>query len=119
MATNSAPKSFDQSEGSGLKKQEALDDMLWRLGIDKDEIDDLIFEDEEEAPKEGIKWSALARVHTTNFFSHQMFEQHMKTTWIPTKEVTIKALEANLFTIQAYFLGDWLKIEQGGPWLFS
>jgi hypothetical protein len=45
MATNSAPKSFDQSEGSGLKKQEALDDMLWRLGIDKDEIDDLIFED--------------------------------------------------------------------------
>jgi hypothetical protein len=102
MATNSATKSFDQSEGLGLKKQEALDDMLRRLGIDKDEIDDLIFEDEEEAPKEGIKWPALARVHTTKFFSHQTFEQHMKTAWSPTKEVTNKALEANLFTIQAY-----------------
>jgi hypothetical protein len=42
----------------------------------------------------------------------------MKNAWSPTKEVTIKALEANLFTIQAYFLGNWLKIEQGGPWLF-
>jgi hypothetical protein len=101
-----------------VKKQEGLDDMLLRLGIDKDEIDDLIFEDKEEAPKEGIKWLALARVHTTNFFSHQTFEQHMKTAWSPAKELTIKALEANLFTIQAYCLGDWLKIEKGGPWLF-
>jgi hypothetical protein len=42
----------------------------------------------------------------------------MKTAWSPAKEVTIKALEANLFTIQAYCLGDWLKIEKEGPWLF-
>jgi hypothetical protein len=118
METNADQKSADRSEGSGVKKQEGLDDMLLRLGIDEDEIDDLIFEDEEEAPKKGIKWLALARVHTTNFFSHQTFEQHMKTAWSPAKEVTIKALEANLFTIQAYCLGDWLKIEKGGPWLF-
>jgi hypothetical protein len=85
---------------------------------DEDEIDDLIFEDEETAPKEGIKWMALARVHTSNYFSPQTFEQHMRTAWSPAKEVTFKALEPNLFTIQCHCLGDWLKVEQGGPWLF-
>jgi hypothetical protein len=35
-----------------------------------------IFEDEETAPKEGIKWMALARVHTTIFSSPQTFEQY-------------------------------------------
>jgi hypothetical protein len=32
--------------GSGLKKQGDLDDLLMRLGIDEEEIDDLVFEDE-------------------------------------------------------------------------
>jgi hypothetical protein len=99
MDTTADQKSSDRSEGSAVKKQEGLDDMLQRLGIGEDEIDDLIFKDEEEAPNKGIKWLALARVHTTKFFIHQTFEQHMKTAWSPAKEVTIKALEANLFTI--------------------
>jgi hypothetical protein len=43
--------------------------MLRRLGIEEEEIDDLVFEEEEAAPKEGIKWMALARVHTAKFFS--------------------------------------------------
>jgi transcription termination factor Rho len=34
--------------------------------------------DEIKVPKEGIKWMALARVHTANFFSPQTFEQHMR-----------------------------------------
>jgi hypothetical protein len=42
----------------------------------------------------------------------------MRTAWSPAKEVTFQALEENLFTIQCHCLGDWLKIEQGGPWLF-
>jgi hypothetical protein len=33
--------------------------MLSRLGIDEDESDDLVFEDETEVPKEGIKWMAF------------------------------------------------------------
>jgi hypothetical protein len=77
----------------------------------------LIFEDTD-LPKEGIKWMALARVHTSNFFSPQTFEQHMRVAWSPAKEVKITALEQNLFTIQCHCLGDWLKIEQGVPWLF-
>jgi hypothetical protein len=52
--------------------------MLRRLGIEEGEEDDLIFEEEADAPKEGMKWMALARVHTENYFSPQTFEQHMR-----------------------------------------
>jgi hypothetical protein len=61
---------------------------------------------------------ALARVHTTNFFSPQTFEQHMRVSWSLAKEVKITALEQNLFTIQCHCMGDCLKIEQGGIWIF-
>jgi hypothetical protein len=113
-----AASSTDKLSGSGTKKTEGIDDMLQRLGIDEEEIDDLVFEEEETAPKEGIKWMALARVHTSNFFSPQTFEQHMKVAWSPAKEIKIQHIEQNLFTIQCFCLGDWLKVEKGGPWLF-
>jgi hypothetical protein len=117
MASSSASGGSEQSNVAG-KKKEALDEMLRRLGIEEDEEDDLIFEEEAAAPKEGIKWMALARVHTQNYFSPQTFEQHMRIAWSPAQEVKFQALEANLFTIQCSCLGDWLKVEEGGPWLF-
>jgi hypothetical protein len=95
-----------------------LDDLLQRLGIDDDEIDDLIFEEEDIAPKQGIKWMALARVHTSKKFSPQTFEQHMKIAWSPAKEIQFQHIEGNLFTVQCHCLGDWLKVDKGGPWLF-
>jgi hypothetical protein len=113
-----AMSSTEESGGSGSKKAESIDEMLQRLGIEADEFDDLVFEEEESAPKEGIKWMALARVHTSNFFSAQTFEQHMKVAWSPAKEVKIHHIEGNLFTVQCFCLGDWIKVEQGGLWLF-
>jgi hypothetical protein len=92
--------------------------MLHRLGIEEDEFDDLIFEEEEDAAKDGLKWMALAKVHTTNIFSPQAFEQNMRVAWSPAKEVQFNHLEDNLFTVQCFCLGDWLKVEKGGPWLF-
>jgi hypothetical protein len=64
----SPANSSNQASGSGSKQSETLDAMLLRLGIEEDELDDLIFEEEESISKE-IKWMALAKVHTTNFFS--------------------------------------------------
>jgi hypothetical protein len=109
--------SLRAARGSG-SKLESINDMLQRLGIEEEEFDDLVFEEEEEAPKEGLKWMALARVHTSNFFIPQTFEQHMKVAWSPTREVQFQHLEGNLFTVQCFCLGDWLKVEKGGPWLF-
>jgi hypothetical protein len=69
---------MNQSGRGANKKMEPIDSMLQCLGIEDDEIDDLVFEEEEAALKEAIKWMALARVHTMNFFSPQTFEQHMR-----------------------------------------
>jgi hypothetical protein len=66
--------SSSKISGSGGRKDEAIDDMIQRLGIEDDEFDDLVFEDEEDTPKEGIKWMSLAKVHTANYFSPQTFE---------------------------------------------
>jgi hypothetical protein len=68
-----AASSNNRSDNGEKLKSEAIDTMLQRLGIDEDEIDDLVFEEEESAPKEGIKWMALARVHTTHFFQSADF----------------------------------------------
>jgi hypothetical protein len=65
MAANTDMMIMFQSSGSG-KKAEALDDLLHHLGIEDDEIDGLIFEEEETSSKERIKWMALVRVHTSN-----------------------------------------------------
>jgi hypothetical protein len=37
--------------GSGIKKDEKIDEMLLRLGIEDDEFADVVFEEEDEAPK--------------------------------------------------------------------
>jgi hypothetical protein len=42
----------------------------------------------------------------------------MKIAWSPTKDIEFNHLEDNLFTIKCFCLGDWLKVEKGGPWLF-
>jgi hypothetical protein len=88
------------------------------MGIEEDEIDYLIFEDEEDVPKQGMKWTALARVHTANSFSSQTFEQHMRVAWSPAQEIIFTPLEEKIFSVQCSCLGDWVKVEQGGPWLF-
>ncbi|KAK1629311.1 hypothetical protein QYE76_003626 [Lolium multiflorum] len=110
--------SSTQASGSGSKKEEAIGEMLNRLGIEDDELDDLVFEEEESAPKQGIKWMALAKVHTANNFSPITFENHMRNAWSPAQPIEFNHLEGSLFTIQCFCLGDWLKITEGGPWLF-
>jgi hypothetical protein len=44
-SANQASGLASQASGSGTKKPENLNDMLNRLGIEEDEIDDLVFEE--------------------------------------------------------------------------
>jgi hypothetical protein len=104
MASPASSAASQTREGSGSKKEERLDDLLQRLGIDEEEINDLVFEEEADAPKEGIKWMALVKVHSMNFFSPQTFEQHMRIAWSPAREIKFRNLENNLFTVQCFCL---------------
>jgi hypothetical protein len=55
FAMASPANSSNQAGGSGTKKDEAIGDLLQRLGLEEDELDDLVFEDEDSAPKQGME----------------------------------------------------------------
>jgi hypothetical protein len=61
---------------------------------------------------------APTKVCTLNYLSAQTFERLVRVAWSPVKEVKITHVEDNLFSVQLFFLGDWLKVEHGGPRLF-
>jgi hypothetical protein len=67
--------------------------MLKRLGIDDNGLHDLGFDKEMDVPKEGINYIALSRVHTTNCYSLQTFEQSMRVAMVcsTAKEVLLNA----------------------------
>jgi hypothetical protein len=58
---------------------------------------------------------ALAKV---NLFIPITFEHHMKNAWSPAKQIEFHNLEGKLLAVQCFCLGDWLKVKEGGPWLF-
>jgi hypothetical protein len=114
----SPASSANSASGSGSKKEERIGDLMLRLGIEDDEFDDVVFEEDETAPKQGMKWLALVKVHTANSFSPITFENHMRNAWSPAQRIEFHHLENNLFMVQCFCLGDWIKIKEGGPWLF-
>jgi hypothetical protein len=42
----------------------------------------------------------------------------MRSAWSPAKEIIFQHIEGNMFTVQCFCLGDWLKVTEEGPWLF-
>ncbi|KAK1698887.1 hypothetical protein QYE76_015584 [Lolium multiflorum] len=57
----SPASSANSANGSGSKKGEKIGDLKLRLGIEDDEFDDVVFEEEETVPKQGMKWLALVK----------------------------------------------------------
>jgi hypothetical protein len=50
---------------------------------------------------------ALARVHTTNYFSLSTFEQHVKVAWSPAREMNFQHIEETylLYNVLAWGIG--------------
>ena len=79
-----------------------------------EEDDDLDFLGELENLIKDVRWLAIFRVHTTKPFSHAALFNAMRIAWSAAKEVTFKALNANLFLVQAQCLCDWNRVMEGG-----
>ncbi|KAK1628838.1 hypothetical protein QYE76_003153 [Lolium multiflorum] len=108
----------EASKGKG-KKEENVDDLLGRLHLEDDEVEDFVWEDEVPDSEVKAKWLAIARVHTSKLgFSQSALFSDMRSAWNPAKEVTWRRIEQNLFTIQFNCLADWNKAMNQGPWLF-
>ncbi|KAM0872953.1 hypothetical protein ACQ4PT_038405 [Festuca glaucescens] len=110
------PGGMSSSQG---EKTEDVGDLLGRLHLQDDEIEDFVWEDEAEEPEVQAKWLAIARVHTSKAgFSQSALFSDMRSAWNPAKDVVWRRVDNNLFTIQFNCLADWNKAINQGPWLF-
>ncbi|KAK1660498.1 hypothetical protein QYE76_048657 [Lolium multiflorum] len=105
------------SASDGVKNRDDVEAMMQRLGLKEDDLDDVVFQ-EEEKPEEDIRWMAVARVHTESEFSHYWFLKNMRSAWDLAKDVKVRVIEENLFILKFACLGDWEKVMEGGPWVF-
>ena len=107
-------------EGSSSQPGAAEDpsELLDRLRLEEDELDDLVWEEEIDSTEEGPKWLAIARVLTGKSFGQGALMADMRAAWNPAHKVIWRIINPNLFTIQFSCLADWNKALHQGPWDF-
>ena len=88
------------------------------LVLKEDDLQDVVVEDEE-IPAEATRWMEIARVHTEKPYSLYWFFKNMRSAWDLAKEVKIRQLEDNMYTLQFGCLGDWERVMEEGPWTFK
>lgn len=90
------------THGSSLSggKSEDPSVLLGKLHLEDDEMDNLIWEKEVDDPLEKPKWLALAKVLTRKSFSQGALIAHMKSAWNPSRDVTWRRINSNLFSVQ-------------------
>nr|XP_020154401.2 uncharacterized protein LOC109739757 [Aegilops tauschii subsp. strangulata] len=92
--------------------------MMEEVGLKEEDLQDVVVEDEE-IPEEATRWMAIARVHTERTYSQYWFFRNMRSAWDLAKDVKIRPLEDNLYTLQFGCLGDWERVMEEGPWTFK
>jgi hypothetical protein len=114
-----AAKMPKEGGASGSKPPVDLQEMLKKLVLKDEELDDVVLPKEDVVNlKEGARWMAVVRVHTTRHFGNQPFFQKMDVAWGFAKSWTIRLVEDNLFILQVSCLGDWNRVMNDGPWIF-
>lgn len=89
------------------------------LGLQEEDMDDVVVEKEEPLPPTATRWMAIARVHTEKKYSQYGFFKTMRAAWDLAQPVQIRPLEENLYTLQFACLGDWERVMEEGPWNYK
>jgi hypothetical protein len=108
-----------ESSKVGGQKELNVEELLNMLHLNEMEKDEVVLakEDRENLPK--VKWMAAARLLSAKDLSVVSLTSTMKAAWNPAREVTFRAIDKNLFVVQAFCLGDWKRIMEEGPWIFK
>ena len=108
------------SRASGSDAEAAgVEEMMKNLGITEDDLDDVVFEEQDVQAEAVVRWMAIARVHTPNSYIQYWFYRNMRAVWDLAQEVKLRPLEDNLYTLQFSCLGDWERVMEEGPWAFK
>jgi hypothetical protein len=73
-------KMAEKPSGSGRKeKDDSIEDLVEKLGLCEDDLEDVVFEDEAPLINEvATKWFPIARVHTETEYSQFWFYKNMQ-----------------------------------------
>ena len=80
------------SSTSGSKGKGKIEDLMKELDLKEDDLDDLVFEEDDARPDENLRWMILVRVHMDKDFSNYWFFRQMRAAWDLARKVKIKTL---------------------------
>jgi hypothetical protein len=100
------------------KKDVDVEELLKKLHLSNIERVGVVLAKEDRENLPAIKWMAAARLLTTKGFSEASLMFTMKSAWNPARDIFFHSIGKNLFVVQAFFLGDWKKNMEEGPWIF-
>ena len=66
------------SSALGDKAKGKIDDLMKELALGEDDLDDVIFEEDDAAPADDLRWMVLARVHMDKGFNTYWFFRNMR-----------------------------------------
>jgi hypothetical protein len=69
--------------------------MMKQLGINEDDLDDVVFEEEEQPPSTATRWLAIGRVYTGGDYSSYCFFQNVHSAWDLVQDVKTRSLESS------------------------
>ncbi|KAM0837413.1 hypothetical protein ACQ4PT_061663 [Festuca glaucescens] len=107
------------AETSKKERVFEVDELLKNLNLSEAEMDGVVLAKADRGSLLEVKWMAVAELLTVKGFSEQSLEKMMRAAWNAAKEVVFRPIDNNLFIMQAFCLGDWNRIMEEGPWLFS
>jgi hypothetical protein len=71
----------EQSYSSGTAGKEDLEKMMRELGLHEEDLDDVVFEEEQPPAQSDNRWMIVVRVHIDRDFSNYWFFKNMRTAW--------------------------------------
>lgn len=96
---------------------ENIDELLKKLDLIDEESEEIVLEESVDDLKVKSKWSTLAKVHSPKPLSHAAFICNMRYAWSLARDVKFKVIGYNMFLLQFFCQGEWVKVFEG-PWLF-
>lgn len=83
-----------------------LEDMMRELALSEEDLDDVMYEEQEASAKEDLRWMIIVCVHMDKDFSSYWFFKNTRMSWDLACGVKIRTLEENLLGMQFNCSGD-------------
>ncbi|TVU34786.1 hypothetical protein EJB05_16638, partial [Eragrostis curvula] len=106
------------AKGKAKAKEMDVNDLLQKLRLSEAEKEGVILVEKDRSNLPEVKWMAVAKLLTVKDFSPNSLFNTMLSAWNPAREISFRPIGKNLFTVQAFCLGDWKRIMEEGPWIF-